>query len=410
MAAIDQGMSADELAVAPLWFRGSPRFVSERWIRLRKFLISLDEGWEVWIEWYDERVKGTPSDPEFDIARASIDEKVWKGGAKTANECIKSLPRVRPTDIPKQEAASIEPFWEGGLLTISDNPGEVDIGQDEFVSALQALRIELNQFRDDLDVEENIDPRFLTFISNLESQIPETPPSSTEIFRLGHNEEILSRYTRTVDEQWPEFLAARYSAVSQQFSRTMRQSRLWREFKKNASASDFSPGQLAAAGVLAGEVAKSLAGDESKEFVDPKIPASLAKLADAAQQNAATETDKMPDDPIKGGRYIAADLIASVNNILKRIAEAALLIKSPTIDVLENAKHVVKKGAENYGKGFAKSFAKTATTIGTKDGEKALKYLRHLIIGAGSVFIFRLIQTFPETFRWFERFVANLFG
>lgn len=51
------GGSPAELAAAPLWIDGPPEWAIEAWRDLCKIL-PLEENWDVWIEWYDDRLGG----------------------------------------------------------------------------------------------------------------------------------------------------------------------------------------------------------------------------------------------------------------------------------------------------------------------------------------------------------------
>jgi hypothetical protein len=85
----------------------------------------------------------------------------------------------------------------------------------------------------------------------------------------------LLRDLKTANEQWPDFLLARYHALSLQFDQTMRQSPLWREFKRNAEKESLSADQISASIPLATETAHALRDGEATEFVDPAVPNSL---------------------------------------------------------------------------------------------------------------------------------------
>ncbi len=106
----------------------------------------------------------------------------------------------------------------------------------------------------------------------------------------------------------------------------------------------------------------------------------------------------------EGSELLAADLIESVNNVLKPIAEVALT------------------AARDYGKGFGKGFKKAAKKQGPKDGEKAFKWLRRIVIGAagggaalgGAVgtgsfaALSNLIAKYPDAFAWLGQVLRYL--
>jgi hypothetical protein len=91
---------------------------------------------------------------------------------------------------------------------------------------------------------------------------------------------------------------------------------------------------------------------------------------------------------------LAADLIESVNNTLKPIAEVAI------------------SSASDYARGFGKGFKNAAKKQGPIDGAKAFKWLRRIVIGTGvgiaaaaGTFpaLSQLISKYPQAFDWLNR-------
>jgi hypothetical protein len=298
--------------------------------------------------------------------------------------------------VPPQRPAAVEPVWENDLLTLPNKRAKTDLTGRKFPAALRSLGAEVRALASDLVGEANIDRRFISLLNELAARIPQTSPSQDELFRVGHFESVLVAYAKTVNEQWPEILAARYHALALQFDRTMRQSPSWREFKRNASKETLTAQQVALAVSLAKETATALREAEAKEFVDESLPQATERLAAALDVTDKTSAEPVPEDVIEAGReLLAVDLIESVNNILKPIAEAALKIGADA--------------GKGYGTGFGKGFIRAAKKQGPKDGEKAFKWLRRAALGGGatavglSVGLAPLIQKFPQAFGWLLR-------
>src|SRR5262249_10426462 len=181
-----------------------------------------------------------------------------------------------------QGPASLQPIWEQGRLTLAQTSAATEIGDTPFAASLSALKSQMIDFLEDLGYEDNIDRRFISFLRVVVERTPDKCPTQPELFSLGHQEEVFKRYFKTVKEQWPDFLVSRYEALLSQFDLTMRQSPLWREFKHHGTERRMSPGQIAAAGVVAVNLAKALQEHEAAEIVDPVVPQSLVRLAEAA--------------------------------------------------------------------------------------------------------------------------------
>lgn len=294
----------------------------------------------------------------------------------------------KPPEVPPPRRAAVEPIWRNRRLTIPKSPTKTDLSAKKFGAALSSLRKELRDFTTDINGVANVDRRFIEYMHRLVMEIPERRLTQDELFSLGHVEQLFAGYATTVDQEWPDFLAARFRALSLQFERTLRQSPLWREFRRNAARETLSAEQVEAAIPLAQEAASALRSDEAQDFVDPVLPDAMEQLSRAMSLAA----DQYPGEAItQGNELLAADLIESINNILKPIAEVAL------------------SAAADYTKGFGKGFKKAAKKQGSIDGTKAFKWLRRIVIGAGvsggaavSTFpaLSQLISKYPQAFHW----------
>ena len=89
--ALEQGRSAADLIAAPLWPEDAPNPIVPAWAELRWRLLGLDEGWEVWTEWYDDCLNGGRLDKPLEEDRVLIDEALWKQGLKAVNAEIRRV-------------------------------------------------------------------------------------------------------------------------------------------------------------------------------------------------------------------------------------------------------------------------------------------------------------------------------
>lgn len=367
----------------------------------------------------------------LEVARVMIPEEIWHQGPRAVNAEFARLfrehepgqnakgatPPVAAPIVPEQQVAAIEPIWENRHLTVSKKPIETSLSKQKFASALAGLRQELHEFADDISGETNIDERFVSFIRQLADRIPASTPPQNVLFQLGHMEEFFASYVKTVDAEWPAILASRYHALALHYDRTMRQSPLWREFKRNAAEKKLSQAQITAAKPLALETARTLSQDEAVDFVDSALPASLEQLAEPWRQAEVAEaTNQLGSklSPIEAGmELLAVDIVESVNNILKRIAEAALRAYTVAAKGLAAGGKELAEAGGNYAKDFAQGVRKAVKRDAESDGEKAVKWLRRIVI-AGAVSgaaeltgafaqLGQWIAKFPENFAWLER-------
>lgn len=336
----------------------------------------------MWIDWYEARVRGGSADVALDVACVKIAEQFWKQGPQVVNAEIRRLmeghkraipvakwgeakwdearwgQKREPPSVPAQRRAAVEPFWDKGTLTVPKKPVRSDLNKKKFAAALSALRTEMRELAGDVAAEANIDKRPAVQLQRVADCIPETLPTQDELFRLGHAESVFVGFAKTVEREWPDFLAARYQALLLQFDRTMRQSPLWREFKRNAAKETLSAEQVKESVSLARQAARALEQKEAKDFVDPAVPHSLQQLAEASNIVSVEGTPSV-DASTSAQELLAVDLVESVNNTLKPIAEAALA----------SAARAEKRAASAAGKmagAYASEFEKGAVAEAKK--------------------------------------------
>ncbi len=88
---IADGLSTEELAGQPLWLVDMPAEFKTQWKGLKSELLALDQGWEVWSDWYEARLSGAPALEALEVARAKIPEEIWEQGSKSVNAEIRRL-------------------------------------------------------------------------------------------------------------------------------------------------------------------------------------------------------------------------------------------------------------------------------------------------------------------------------
>ena len=80
------------LARTPLWQGGMPPPLAALWNKLKARLIEADEGWDVWIDWYEARLHGHPEPNEaLEVARVLIPDADWERGPVYVNRVIAGL-------------------------------------------------------------------------------------------------------------------------------------------------------------------------------------------------------------------------------------------------------------------------------------------------------------------------------
>jgi hypothetical protein len=367
--------------------------INESWLRLKAELSNrAAENWQVWLDWYDAILYGRPPWPalsdkrreDLTIAIALIDDKTWRQGPTVANAEVKRLIDAAhakieqppeqfekpPLTIPPPKPAAIEPTWRRGQLVAPREAIGADLSPEEFLAALHAARADCFELVRDVraEVEEaerlgrtpNLDLRPANYLERAASRISDAPPSAMELFRFGHAAEALRHGLKAVEETWPDFLAARYGLLVAQLERAARQARAWRALLKNA-ADDAPPREVVeAAPRYAVEFAEILreadAAAGEPPLIAAAIPDGLDALAAIAGERAEIAGSATPAIDA-GAEALAVDLIDSIDNIMKKLAEAWLAIRGPV-------GAVAKKTAAAFGDGLSDDLPEQSKKLG----------------------------------------------
>jgi hypothetical protein len=80
---------AKVLGDLPLWSRGAPDWATDAWSKLCTTLPS-GEDWELWKEWYEERLQGVSRHEQYEMIFATAPQEEWHKGPAAANAWIKA--------------------------------------------------------------------------------------------------------------------------------------------------------------------------------------------------------------------------------------------------------------------------------------------------------------------------------
>ncbi len=81
-------VGAYKLADLRLWSRQRPDWAEDAWEEL-KAVLPMDEDWSVWIDWYEDRLRGRSRGEAYELAFASVPLEVWDQGPAAANAWIR---------------------------------------------------------------------------------------------------------------------------------------------------------------------------------------------------------------------------------------------------------------------------------------------------------------------------------
>lgn len=141
-----------DVMTAPLWLGGEPDGFAVSLSRMRAALLEHDHSWSVWLDWYDERLRGAPVDMDRDLARANaLSEEDYTKGAAHMN-CVvqKALEQFERERSPTPGTVDISPEQQKIVhrdevpVDVSSKPG-MDV-QGFFAALRQELDPKLRRF------------------------------------------------------------------------------------------------------------------------------------------------------------------------------------------------------------------------------------------------------------------------
>jgi hypothetical protein len=371
---------------------GMPSEINTIWTRLRAELPKrADENWQVWLDWYDSVLNGRPPWPalsdkqreDLTMAIALISDKIWKRGPALANAEVKRLideahakvekppeqKEAKSPIVPPPKPAAIEPTWRRGQLIASREAIAADLSPEVFLAALRAARADCFELVRDVraEVEEaerhgrtpNLDLRPANYLERAASRIGDAVPNAMELFRFGHAAEALRHGLKAVEETWPDFLAARYGLLVTQLERAARQAQAWRALLKNA-ADDAPPREVVEAApryaVEFAEILREADATGELPLIAASMPDGLDALAAIAGERAEIAGSATPAIDA-GAEALAVDLIDSIDNIVKKLAEAWLAARGPV-------GAVARKTGAAFGDGLSEDLPKQSKKLG----------------------------------------------
>jgi hypothetical protein len=184
-----RGKVASELASAKLWQGEMARPVADAWALLKSRMLLAGDDWDVWVNWYEDRLAGRPSLGEaFDIAVAMLADKLWVQGPEAVNPVIRRLIEAHsPSEpIPAQGAG---PHFVLGpdLKIVLAPPSDFDVDGNNLVRIRQLLPL-VRQAAADLagHINPNTHPELARVLVDYRAAIAGEPETITWGTVFGH--------------------------------------------------------------------------------------------------------------------------------------------------------------------------------------------------------------------------------
>ena len=86
---VDRDKAPRDIAGLPLWPSNRPEQILSLWQEMRQALCQANEGWEVWTDWYEDRLEGRIRSEAHELHYSGIDRPMWNEGPQVVNAEIK---------------------------------------------------------------------------------------------------------------------------------------------------------------------------------------------------------------------------------------------------------------------------------------------------------------------------------
>jgi hypothetical protein len=338
---IDAGISANELATKPIWLAQAPVAFAQRWSQLKQLLLSLDENWQVWTNWYDDRLAGAevgrPLILELERERILIPNEIWKQGPAVVNAVIVDLedkyrrPRPSPTSpatevsVPDQQPAIIE-VELGDDVRLHRTPASVaeagNVGREEALG--QAWRAH----RTLLDALEALDPgRNWPALKNALAAYGAAMGTGFDDFRvieLGVHGLRIIALANKADKFLMDDIAGEVKTLAMAHGLFIGQFDAWHDYMANAQGKPPAEAVQAAAGLLR-------VTPEHNEVIGEDVTMAALMIVEAATPesplsgdvDAAPVTSAMDNETVRSVRNLLAGLVAPIASFIGATGGAA---------------------------------------------------------------------------------------
>jgi hypothetical protein len=185
---ISPGVTAAQLSAIALWPGGQPPgFIEDTWKQLRDNLLFANEGWEVWIEWYEARLRGEVRSQTVELAYVNYAKRVsptaiaWEANSLIATLLADGRPESE-SGLPGLEPGPVLEVGERGLTLLLPAPA---VESDDAIQV--ALHVRLKALADDLVSATrrvgNVHPGLLSVVTEYAELVSE-PMESLDITAL----------------------------------------------------------------------------------------------------------------------------------------------------------------------------------------------------------------------------------
>lgn len=330
IAFLDRANSLDDLMSRPLWPTEFPLVFEQEWQKLKTTLLGLDENWQVWTNWYEDRLVGGPRPngrlviEALERERVLIPDEDWKTGAAHVNAMIAEMEaRHRALELPKQKPSIIEvELGDDGKIHRKDDDKEaLDADQEEHMR--EAWGAHKDQFEDfkALDPARN-EPGLRRMMERYETALGDDF-DALKIIALGMQGKKLEAYAETASDRFLEDVQSEIKGLAAAHALFIRQFAKWRRYIEN-SEPDPSAEQLDEALAFAKQI------DEFDDIIADDVLKPTQDIIEDIEEELFAHPDERP--------LLSKELLTVESNILSGLMR-------PCMDYVRDAAKAARKGS-----------------------------------------------------------------
>jgi hypothetical protein len=343
--------AAEELSWQPLHSE-RPGWFEPEWQKTRDYLLSRNQGYELWIDWFQRRIEGHKT--AFDLPR-DVDKKIqiriaeqkddfWEKGPAVVNAEIQSwidaarteiAKDKKPPEIPSQIPNELQTFArDGRVARLPTPPLPVDeIQEYRRRQAWQAITDALNDYIAGGEAQNW--PRLNRMIARLVAAIGDNF-DDLNVVGLGVQAQYLFQYALRADEYLLPDRAADLVALNIVVGQFLPQFPEWADYLQHPDTKPESSAEI----LLAATAVIEVLGNA----VEEPVTQALQEMKNAAQDEASINDPDEPKLVIYRQRFLGG-----LNNTLATAAKIALDFAKPHLKELNEGAKEASKLVGKYG-------------------------------------------------------------
>ncbi len=421
---LDQGMSPEYLARQPLWGGGQPDDLGKMWRGLKRNLLALDEDWQVWTDWYEDVLAGRnraglPDDlvEELDLKIALQENDWWERGPAKVNGDIAAWTEAALAEagtkdglgmdgeliagevdniVPPLKPATVQPIWKSSKLVQSTALVETKLSEHVLSSYAEAIRRELLTLVEAVSEADNFDARALDYFIETANLLPDGSLNSSLLFQLTMRSSLLLDQIPKIEDEWPDFLAARFRLLCDDLDEYLSRYALRREFDRDVLEGSFEGVDLDSFGKDINQFIEVMRSEPISKVIESSIPNALESIGTGIAQDPNESALPVPLSS-KTSIVVASDKAESVNNVAKELLRA--------VGIEEGADALLKEGNEAYSKGLKDNYLMASYEAGAVEANKLAKAINRGAVAEGVIRsrLDKFAKKYPKIVGWMKQ-------